>query len=99
MQLLNALPGLLSIMIVGLCLAAPSKGQMGDKGFSRLAFFVASWFLLSGGLTIFNKWMFVEAGADFPHVACLSWLHMFAAAVLTRVLRVARPDFFPAVDV
>jgi hypothetical protein len=99
-QLLNALPSLLTITIIGLCLAAPSKAaQVSPKGFSRLAFFVLSWFILSGGLTIFNKWVFVEAGGDFPYVACLSWLHMLSAAVLTRVLRVVRPDFFPAVDV
>jgi len=41
-QLLNALPTLLTIMIIGLCLAAPSKAaQVSQKGFSRLAFFIS----------------------------------------------------------
>jgi hypothetical protein len=59
---------------------------------------MATWFLLSGALTIFNKWVFVDAGLNFPYVACLTWMHMISASVLTRVLRVVKPDFFPAVD-
>jgi hypothetical protein len=98
-RLLNILPGLMVFMIIGLCYTAPSKSQTASSnGPMKLLFFMATWFLLSGALTIFNKWVFVGAGADFPHVACLTWLHMVSASVLTRVLRVVKPDFFPAVD-
>ena len=34
--------------------------------------------------------MCVEAGADFLNVACLSWLHIFPACILTRILHICR---------
>jgi hypothetical protein len=91
-------------VIAGLCLAAPTQEQGGGRNpcachFSfKLVLFMSSWFFLSGGLTVFNKWVFVDTGGNFPYVSILSWFHMASATVLTRALRYFRPDFFPAVE-
>jgi hypothetical protein len=52
---------------------------------------------LSMGLTVFNKWVFVPEGGNFPYVATLALLHMSSATVFTRVIHLARPSLFPAV--
>merc|ERR1719456_18040 len=37
-----------------------------------------------------------ENGFGFPYPILLSWLHMLSASVLTRVLKLVRPDLLPA---
>eukprot|EP00434_Breviolum_minutum_P024405 symbB.v1.2.021553.t2/scaffold1847.1/size122519/6 len=45
------------------------------------------WMVLSMTLSIFNKWIFISDGANFPHPMTLSCCHMLATSVLLHSLR------------
>mmetsp|Transcript_37726 Transcript_37726/g.62184 ORF Transcript_37726/g.62184 Transcript_37726/m.62184 type:complete len:401 (-) Transcript_37726:78-1280(-) len=56
------------------------------------------WMMLSMTLSIFNKWIFIPEGANFPFPMTLSCCHMLATGLLLHLLRWARPQFFPGLQ-
>jgi len=56
------------------------------------------WMVLSMTLSIFNKWIFISDGANFPHPMTLSCCHMLATSVLLHSLRFVKPHLFPGLQ-
>lgn len=56
------------------------------------------WMMLSMTLSIFNKWIFLPEGANFPFPMTLSCCHMLATGLLLQLLRWAQPQFFPGLQ-
>jgi len=95
-----ALSAAVFVVVSLLILSAPrDKAREMEDGriyMWKVPFFITAWMGLSAGLTIFNKWLFVPTGGNFPRISTLTWMHMLTAAVMTQFLRVARPDLMPA---
>ncbi|CAE7581381.1 unnamed protein product [Symbiodinium natans] len=53
------------------------------------------WMVLSLILSIFNKWIFIPSGADFPYPLTLSCCHMFTTSLVLHSLRLFKPSLFP----
>lgn len=56
------------------------------------------WMMLSMALSIFNKWIFIPEGANFPFPMTLSCCHMLATGLLLHLLRWAQPQLFPGLQ-
>ncbi|CAE7229990.1 unnamed protein product, partial [Symbiodinium microadriaticum] len=56
------------------------------------------WMVLSMVLSIFNKWIFIPSGADFPYPLTLSCCHMFTTSLVLHSLRLFKPSLFPGMS-
>ncbi|CAK9107131.1 unnamed protein product [Durusdinium trenchii] len=53
------------------------------------------WMLLSMTLSIFNKWIFLPAGGNFPFPMTVSCSHMLSTSMVLHLLRLWKPQLFP----
>eukprot|EP00929_Paragymnodinium_shiwhaense_P070995 TRINITY_DN3606_c1_g1_i1.p1 TRINITY_DN3606_c1_g1~~TRINITY_DN3606_c1_g1_i1.p1 ORF type:complete len:509 (+),score=133.48 TRINITY_DN3606_c1_g1_i1:52-1578(+) len=91
--------GVAAVAILG-CLVALSRWLLPAGGkvaaASRALELAGIYILVSASMIESNKWLMQEE--HFPYPLCLTAIHMFMSTILANCLRLARPDFFPAVE-
>eukprot|EP00439_Symbiodinium_sp_Y106_P061353 s1750_g9.t1 len=79
--------------------SSPSKDAPNKMGEDRSLWSATPealpWMVLSMILSIFNKWIFIPSGADFPYPLTLSCCHMFTTSLVLHSLRLFKPSLFP----
>lgn len=78
--------------------AAPQKSLGLVGAAAKVTFLGVVWCCFSAGLTVYNKWIFMEDGGNFPFTIFVTWWHQLLATIFTRTLWCYRPDYFPAVQ-
>lgn len=79
--------------------AQPSKPKTKAAAPAGLLMFaMALWVLSAMLLTIFNKWLYLPTGGNFPHAVSLSAWHQFLVVVVTQCIRLSPlgPKCMPA---
>ncbi|CAJ1436381.1 unnamed protein product [Effrenium voratum] len=82
-------------VVVGLSSSEAKANSDEDRSLMSALPEAVPWMILSMSLSIFNKWIFLSSGGDFPFPMTLSCCHMGATTVSLHLLRLWRPQLFP----